>query len=49
VDELSLWQFAVSVKGWNRAQGGEEQVEPLSPEEYDADMAKAAERGARLH
>lgn len=31
---MSLWQFAASVDGWNRAQGGEEPIEAPSAAEY---------------
>jgi hypothetical protein len=41
---LSLWELAVAVDGYNRANGGDE-LEPLTVEEYEADMLRAAERG----
>lgn len=47
VDQMSLYQFACCVEGWNKAQGGEEPLEPLSIAEYEADMIKAAEQRGR--
>jgi hypothetical protein len=35
VDAMSLWQFAACVEGWNRANGGEDEVEPPTAEEYE--------------
>lgn len=31
---MSLWQFAACLDGYNRAHGGEDKVEPPTPEEY---------------
>lgn len=36
MDELSLWQFAAAVDGWNRAQkGGGEKPDAMSDGEFD--------------
>lgn len=35
VDAMSFWEFSACVGGWNRAQGGEESVEPPTTDEYD--------------
>lgn len=35
VGAMSFWQFAACVDGWNRANGGEDSVEPPSREEYE--------------
>ena len=47
IDEMSLWQFAVVIEGWNKAQGGDTGPEPLSVEEYEADIAAWREGIAR--
>lgn len=49
VDDTSLWQLAVCYAAWRRFQGQDDEVVPLSPEEYDRDLREAAERRARLH
>jgi len=41
VDDLSLWEFAMAVDGWRRANSPEEPASPsLSEAEHDALMAK---------
>lgn len=45
---MSLWELAVAVDAYNRTQGGDD-LEPLSAEEYEMDMAKAAEKRASMH
>jgi hypothetical protein len=40
---MSLWQFAACVDGWNKAQGSEEVIEPLTEDEFDDMMARNAD------
>lgn len=41
MDELSLWQFAAAVDGWNRAQsGGADKPEPMTSAEFDELLKK---------
>lgn len=37
VDETGLWEFMEALRGWNKAQGGDESagVKPPTPEEHD--------------
>lgn len=42
VGEMSVWQFAAVVDGWNNAQGGSR---PAYPTDDDFDRAMAAEWG----
>ena len=45
VKEMSFWEFAACVDGWNRSQGGgyAHTGEPISDDEYDA-ACEAIER-----
>jgi hypothetical protein len=40
VDEMSFWQLAACIKGYNKAQAGPEKVEPMSNEEFDAMLVR---------
>lgn len=42
VDELSLWEFAAAVEGWNRAHGSEPEAPAPSADEHDALVEKYA-------
>lgn len=35
MNDHSLWEFAAAVDGWNQAQAGEEQVDPLTYDEFE--------------
>lgn len=37
---MSLWEFSSCVTGYNKSQGGEEAIKPLSVEEHDRLMQK---------
>lgn len=37
----SLWEFTAAVDGWNRAQGGASDANPMTGEDYDALLKKA--------
>jgi hypothetical protein len=39
VDAMSLWQFGACIDGWNRSQGGDEDVDPPTAEEFE-DMVR---------
>jgi hypothetical protein len=32
---MTLWEFAACVDGYNRANGGDEEVEPMTAQEFD--------------
>lgn len=36
VDEMTVWELAACIDGYNAAQGGEAQPEPPTPDEFDA-------------
>jgi hypothetical protein len=38
---LTLWEFAACVDGFNRANGGEEEPEPMTAEEFDRAVANS--------
>jgi hypothetical protein len=46
---MSLWELAVAIAAWNKAQGNEPELAPLTAEEYDRDMLMAAELRAKMH
>lgn len=43
VDEMTLWELSAAVDGWNRANGGQDELEPPSPEEFDAMLERHAD------
>lgn len=49
VDELSFWELACAVAGFAQANGVEEKLEPPTPEEHDALLAKYAHVGVSTH
>lgn len=40
MDELTSWELMAAVKGWQSANGGEQDVQPPTSEEHDELMAK---------
>lgn len=38
--DCSLWEFSCAVAGYNRAQGGDDQLEGMSAERYDEILAE---------
>jgi hypothetical protein len=38
---MTLWEFAACVDGFNRANGGDERPEPMTPEEFDEAVAQS--------
>jgi hypothetical protein len=46
---MSLYQLACAIEGWNHAQGGDDEIAPLTVEEYDRDMLAAAQKRAKMH
>lgn len=40
---MSLWQFAACVDGYNKANSPDDEMEPLSPEEFDDMLARHAD------
>ena len=40
VDEITTWELAACVEGWNRAHGAEEKPAPMSNDEFDAMLAR---------
>lgn len=46
---MSLYQLACAIEGWNRAQGAEEELTPLTVEEYERDMLAAALPKGMVH
>lgn len=41
VDELTFWEFAACIDGYNRANGADEMPEPMSGEEFDEAVANS--------
>jgi hypothetical protein len=40
---MSLWEFAASVDGWNKANNPEEPIDPLSVEDFDDMLSRHAD------
>jgi len=35
---MSLWELSAGIAAWNKAQGNESELAPLTAEEYDKDI-----------
>lgn len=46
VDEMTLWELAACADGFNRANGGEETVQPPSNDEFDQMLMRYDEHTA---
>lgn len=41
---MSIWELAIAAQGYRKANSNDDEIEPLTVEQYDADIAKAAAR-----
>ena len=38
---MMLWQLGACIEGWNRVHGGGEKPDPISNEEFEAELDRA--------
>lgn len=48
-NDLSLWEYAAAMDGWNRAQGGEEEAPDLTSADFDEMLERHSEWMATMH